>query len=312
MKPRLLQHGRLPDALEARLAAQYDVHPFWQERDPAAFLAAHGHEFAALTTRAALGADAALIGALPALRVISSFGVGLDKIDLAAARARGIAVGFTPDVLNDCVADAAFALLMDVARGISAADRFVRRGDWPRAAFPLSTRVSGKRLGIVGMGRIGKVIAHRSLGFDMEVRYHTRRPADGVPYAHEPSLEALARWSDFLVIATAGGPQTRGLISAAVIEALGPQGFLVNIARGSVVDEAALVHALAAGQLGGAGLDVFANEPEVPDALLCLDNVVLLPHIASNTRETRQAMADLVELNLAHFFQHGKVREAAI
>ncbi|KWR91452.1 2-hydroxyacid dehydrogenase [Cupriavidus sp. IDO] len=312
MKPRLLQHGRLPEAIEARLAEHYDVHPFWTESDPAGFLSRHGSEFTALTTRAAIGADAVLLAALPALRVISSFGVGLDKLDLETARSRGIAVGYTPDVLNDCVADTAFALLMDVSRKISAADRFVRRGEWPRGQFPLATRVSGKRLGIIGMGRIGRVIAHRSAGFDMEVRYHSRNRSDDAPYAYEPSLEALARWADYLVIATAGGPSTRHLVSAAVLDALGPQGFLINIARGTVVDEAALVDALVHQRIAGAGLDVFEDEPNVPEALFGLDNVVLLPHIASATHETRQAMAELVFENLQQFFATGAVRKSAI
>ena len=175
MKPRLLQHGRLPEQTEARLAEHFDVHPLWAESDPAAYLAQHGGEFVAMTTRAATGVDAPMLATLPNLRVISSFGVGLDKLDLDTARARGIAVGYTPDVLNDCVADTAFALLMDAARQVSAADRFVRRGGWLKGPYPLTTRVSGKRLGIVGMGRIGRVIAKRSTGFDMEVRYFGRK-----------------------------------------------------------------------------------------------------------------------------------------
>ncbi|EKZ98103.1 2-oxo-carboxylic acid reductase [Cupriavidus sp. HMR-1] len=312
MKPRLLQHGRLPEKTEAQLAEQFDVHPFWAETDPAGYLAKHGGEFVAMTTRAAIGVDAAMLAALPNLRVISSFGVGTDKLDLETARARGIAVGYTPDVLNDCVADTAFALLMDAARQVSAADRFVRRGEWPKGPYPLTTRVSGKRLGIVGMGRIGRVIARRSIGFDMEVRYFGRKPQDGVDYGFEPSLEALASWADFLVVATSGGPSTRHLISASVLEALGPQGYLINIARGTVVDEAALVSALTDKRIAGAGLDVFEREPHVPDALFALDNVVLLPHVASGTHETRAAMADLVFDNLQSFFATGAVLKSAV
>jgi len=238
--------------------------------------------------------------------VISSFGVGLDRLDLAEAKRRGIAVGYTPDVLNDCVADTAFALLLDVARRTAEADRYVRAGQWstPGVAnvFPLGRKVSGAKLGIVGFGRIGRTIAKRGDGFEMVIRYHTRNPVADAPYPHEPSLIELARWADYLVVITAGGAGTRHLVNAAVLEALGPDGFIVNVARGSVIDEAALVAALKAGRIAGAGLDVFENEPNVPDELRNLDNVVLLPHIASATRETRQAMADRVFDNLQAFF----------
>ncbi|MET0543901.1 MAG: 2-hydroxyacid dehydrogenase, partial [Variovorax sp.] len=210
-------------------------------------------------------------------------------------------VGYTPDVLDDCVADTAWALLMDVARGVSASDRFVRRGEWLKSQFPLATKVSGKKLGILGMGRIGRVIARRASGFDMEVRYHNRRQLADVEQGYEPTLKALAQWADFLVIASAGGAETRGLVSREILDALGPQGFLINISRGTVVDEAALVEALQHRRIAGAGLDVFEDEPNVPPALFALDNVVLLPHIASNTHETRAAMAGRVEDNLSAF-----------
>lgn len=307
----LLNVGRLSPALEARLAQHYALTTLANVADPATFLAARGAEFEALVTSAPVGVDAGLLAALPTLRVISSFGVGLDKIDLAAAHSRGIAVGYTPDVLNDCVADIAFALLLDVARGASAADRFVRRGDWLKGTFPLARKVSGARLGLVGMGRIGRTIAQRSTGFEMAVKYHTRRPVAEVAWAHEPSLIELARWADYLVVITAGGPATRHLVNAEVLEALGPEGFLVNVARGSVIDEAALVRALVDKRIAGAGLDVFENEPQVPAELMALDNVVLLPHIASATRETRQAMADRVFDNLQGFFADGRLVSAA-
>ncbi|WP_295532640.1 2-hydroxyacid dehydrogenase [uncultured Pseudacidovorax sp.] len=307
-RPRILQNGALLPQLEQALAATYRLTRLQAQPDPAAFLAAEGAQFDGIACTARIGAPRALIDALPSLRVISNFGVGFETIDVERARERGIAVGYTPDVLNDCVADTAFGLVMDVARGFSAADRFTRRGDWLRGQFPLSRRVSGKRLGIVGLGRIGRVIARRASGFDMEVRYHNRRPVDDVPYGYESTLEGLARWADFLVVASAGGPATRGLISAAVLDALGPQGFLVNVSRGTVVDQAALVRALQQGRIAGAGLDVFEQEPQVPEALFAMDNVVLLPHVASNTHETRQAMADLVMDNLASYFATGRVR----
>ena len=307
MKPRVLQHGRLMAGLEAALAEHFDVHPLWREADPGAFLAARGAEFAGLATSARFGADRALIEALPRLAVIASFGVGVDTIDLQAAREHGVAVSNTPDVLTDCVADLAFGLLIDVARRLSAADRFVRRGDWLKGQFPLATRVSGKRLGIIGLGRIGAAIARRAGGFEMPVRYHNRRPVEGCPYEYEASLPALATWADFLIVACSGGTATRRLVSGEVIEALGPAGFLVNISRGSVVDEPALVEALQAGRIAGAALDVFEDEPKVPPALLALDNVVLLPHIASATNETRQAMADCVLANLRSWFDSGRL-----
>lgn len=315
VRQRLLQVGRLLPGLEARLAADYDLHRLADEADPPAFLAARGSEFVGLVTSAGgAGADAALIDALPELRVISNFGVGLDKIDLAAAARRGIAVGYTPDVLNDCVADLAMALLLDVARRTVEADRHVRAGRWgaPGAApFPLGRKVSGGRLGLVGYGRIGQTIARRAAGFDMAVRYHARRPVAGSPHPHEPSLPALAAWADFLVVIVAGGPGTHHLIDARVLDALGPEGFLVNVARGSVVDEPALVRALVERRIAGAALDVFEREPQVPAELLALDRVVLLPHIASGTRETRQAMAQRVLDNLRAFFAGAPLPSAA-
>jgi hydroxypyruvate reductase len=311
MKPRLLSNGRLPPGLLARLAADYALTTLGEQADPAAHLAEHGAAYEGLVTSAAVGADAALLARLPQLKVISSFGVGLDKIDLAAARARGVAVGYTPDVLNDCVADTAWGLLIDVARGFSAADRYVRRGLWPQGPYPLGRQVSGARLGIVGMGRIGRSIAQRSTGFEMQVRYHTRTPVAKLPWAHEPSLIELARWADFLVLITAGGAGTRHLVDAAVLDALGPAGYLINVSRGSVVDEAALVSALCERRIAGAGLDVFEHEPHVPAALMALDNVVLLPHVASATQQTRQAMADLVYDNLQAFFAEGRLVSAA-
>jgi len=253
----------------------------------------------AVVTSAPVGLPAHWLPHLPALRVVSSFGVGLDRLPLDACAARGLPVGYTPDVLNDCVADLAMGLLLSASRQIAAADRFVRRGDWASGRYPVTTRVSGKRLGILGLGRIGQAIARRAAGFDMAIAYSQRSVNARVPWRHEPSLPALAEWADFLVIAVAGGPQTRHLVNEAVLQALGPQGIVVNVARGSVIDEAALIACLRDGRLGAAGLDVFENEPQVPAELRAMEQVVLAPHMASGTRETRQAMADMTLANLA-------------
>ncbi len=307
----LLNVGKLPPALEARLAGAFHLTTLPQQQDTNQFLQEHAAEFNAVVTSAAVGVSAELIDRLPNLKVISNFGVGLDKIDLAKAHSRGIPVGYTPDVLNDCVADIAFGLMLDVARGISSADRFVRAGKWPKGALPLARKVSGANLGIVGMGRIGRTIAKRALGFDMSIRYHARRPVSNVEWHYEPNLLELAHWADFLVVITAGGAGTRHLINADVFSALGPKGFLINVARGSVVDETELIKALQAKRIAGAALDVFENEPQVPTALFEMENVVLLPHIASATVETRQAMADRVYDNLESYFKDGTLLSAA-
>ena len=242
-RPRILQNGPQLPALEKQLGDHFDVHALHQEKDRDAFLAANGASFVGIVTSARYGANAALIDALPNLRVISSFGVGLDTIAVDRAKARGIQIGYTPDVLNDCVADTAFALLIDAARRFSESDRYLRAGKWAKAPFPVSTKVSGKRLGILGLGRIGKVVAKRASGFDMEVRYHNRRKDPTVSYTYMETLKGLAEWADFLVVVSAGGPETRHLVSAEILAALGPKGFVINVARGSVIDQDALIKA---------------------------------------------------------------------
>lgn len=258
-----------------------------------------------VVTGGRFGVSAALMDRLPALEAIVNFGVGYDTTDTVEARERGIALSNTPDVLNDCVADTALSLLLDVYRGISASDRYVRAGSWASGNFPLTTRFTGTRVGIVGLGRIGSAIAQRLQGFDCRISYHNRREIPGSPFPYVDSLVELARRSDALVVAAAGGPDSQKLISAEVLEALGPDGVLVNIARGSVVDEDALVAALTAGTIRGAGLDVFADEPNVPEELLDLDNVVLLPHLGSGTVETRADMRQLVLDNLSSWLENG-------
>ncbi len=307
---RVLQTHSISAPLDAQLQALpgADVHCLWKEADPQAFLAAHGGEFEAVAAHVRFGCSAQTMAALPSLRAICSFGAGYDKIDMDAARARGIQVSNTPDVLNGCVADLAMGLVLDVARGLSVTDRFVRAGGWAAGGqMPLMTRVHGKKLGLLGFGGIGQAIARRAAGFDMEVRYNTRRPVAQSPFMHVPDLMALASWCDFLVVACVGGPTTRHLVSAAVLDALGPQGIVVNIARGSVIDEAALVAALSQGRIAGAGLDVFENEPHVPAELLAMDNVVVLSHIAGFTRETRHDMEQRVYDNLQAYFDTGRV-----
>ena len=306
MSPKILQACPLPPPLAAKLPSLCQTELLSDAPDQAAFLRERGGEFTVLITTGTQGADKALIDALPNLQAICSLGVGYDAIALDAVRARGVMLSNTPDVLNDCVADLAIGLLIDVVRGISASDRHVRRGDWPRVGSTMpSTRVSGKRLGMLGMGRVGQVIARRASGFDLDIRYHTRTAKPELPWQHEPSLIALAQWCDFLIVACPGSPQTFHLVSAEVLKALGPDGYLVNVARGSVVDEQALIAALESGQLGGAGLDVFENEPEVPAQLLSNERVVVLPHVGSATRETRAAMCELVLKNVESFITEG-------
>lgn len=308
--PCLLQTGPLVPLLTAPLCARYAVERLMDAAEPMAWLRAEGARFDGIVCSAGLGFSAELLPLLPQLRVVSSYGVGLDKIPVDALRARGIALATTSNVLNDCVADAAWALLMALGRRVVAADAYVRSGQWASDGlnhFPLGRRISGARLGIVGLGRIGQVVARRAAGFDMTVAYHSRRPVPGVPWRHEPELCALARDSDFLVVITAGGADTQHLINADVLAALGPRGFLINVARGSVVDEAALIDALHAGHIAGAGLDVFEGEPHISAALRAAPHTVLLPHIASATEETRQAMAERVIENLDAYFSDGRL-----
>lgn len=265
------------------------------------------NEVVAAITSSRFGVTNEQMDAMPSLRAIVHFGVGYETTDVAHARSRGIAVSNTPDVLTDCVADLAVGGLIDVLRRLSAADRFVRQGDWQNGQFPLAVKVTGKRVGILGLGRIGQAIAHRLTAFDCTLSYHSRHQVPDTPYTYATSPEALAESVDVLVVATSGGPATAGLVSADVLTALGPTGYLVNIARGSVVDEPALVTALTSGAIAGAALDVFANEPNVPTPLLGMDTVVLLPHIASATVETRQAMGELAFRNLHQFMTDGRL-----
>lgn len=302
-KPDVLVMGAYPqwdmDALEER----FTLHRYWEADDPEALVTAQADNIRAIATRGDLGADAALMKRLPKLEMISCFGVGVDGIDLEHARANSIRVANTPDVLTDDVADMGVALILAAARRIPQGDAHVRSGKWLKDGnMGLTSRVTGKRLGILGMGRIGAALAKRMRGFDMTIAYHNRAPREGIDATYMETPQALAAASDFLVISSAGGEGTRHIVDASVLEALGPQGVLVNISRGSTVDEEALIDALARKGIGGAGLDVFASEPDMDRRLLEFDNVVVQPHHASGTVETRKAMGKLVLDNLvAHF-----------
>ena len=309
-KPELLTVAKLPPFLMQPLREAYTVHERLHTEDPAAF-ARVAPNIRAIGGSGESKVPAELIALLPKLEIVSIMGVGYDGVDVAAAKARGVMVGHTPDVLNDDVADLALALMLNIARRIPQADKFVRAGLWPKGPMPLARKMSGSRLGIVGMGRIGQAIAQRALAFGMSIAYTARSAKPGLPYAFHATPKALAAASDFLVIITPGGAATRKLIDAEVLRALGPEGYLVNVARGSVVDEAALIEALQKGTIAGAALDVFEKEPEVPEALRALDNVVLVPHIGSATVQTRHAMAARAFANLeAHFA--GKALPSAV
>ena len=297
----VLAAARLSPLYVTHLQSNFTLHDRLHTEDPVAF------EKVAPLVRAVAGSGESrvsreLIAQLPALEVISVFGVGYDGVDVAAARERGVMVTHTPNVLNDDVADLAIGLMLSAARQLPAADRYVREGRWLQGPMPLARKMSGARLGLVGMGRIGQAIAHRALAFGMSVAYHARSARPALTYRFEAKLTDLAETSDFLVVITPGGAGTRHLVNGEVLRALGPKGILVNVARGSVVDEVALIEALEGGVIGGAGLDVFEDEPRVPERLKALPHVVLVPHIGSATGQTRQAMADLAFGNLREHF----------
>lgn len=261
-------------------------------------------EYALLGWPAPIGAE--VLDRMPQLRILSNFGVGYDAVDVEAAKARGVLVTHTPDVLNDEVANTAILLMLAVARNFVHDEAHARSGRWAESGMaPLSTSVRGKTVGIVGLGRIGLAIAQKLTVFGTRTVYHARSRKD-VDFPYYPDLLEMARDADMLIVITPGGAGTHHLIDGDVLAALGPQGSLINVARGSVVDEAALVKALEDGTLGSAGLDVFENEPHIPDALKAMSNVVLLPHVGSATKETRQAMADLAVDNLLAFHTLGR------
>lgn len=293
-----------PFSLQDTEAMQRDffVHQAWAESDPEAYLTQVAPQIRAIATTGTKGASAELMARLPKLEIVACFGVGFDLIDLDYARAHGVRVTTTPDVLTDDVADMGLALMLAAARRIPFGDRWVKSGAWPSGPMPLTTSLAGKKLGILGLGRIGRAIARRAEAFGMHILYTGRQPQADQTYGWRSDPTSLATDSDFLMISAAGGADTAGIVNRAVLQALGPAGIVINIARGSLIDEAALVAALEAGEIAGAGLDVFVEEPLGASPLLAFDNVVLQPHNGSGTRETRTAIGALMRANLqAHF-----------
>jgi lactate dehydrogenase-like 2-hydroxyacid dehydrogenase len=301
-QPEVLLMGPYPSWDMQPLAQSYQMHHYWEASDPAALVASIAPRVQAIATSGHLGASRALMEQLPALKLIGCYGVGVDAIDLEAARARGVRVTNTPDVLTDDVADMGVALLLGLWRRIPQGDQHVRLGHWKSGPMPLTQSLRGKRVGIVGLGRIGAAIAHRLEAFGCQIAYSARQQKADAAYRWFSTPLALAGEVDALVVALAGGAGTRRIINEDVLRALGPQGVVVNVSRGSTIDEPVLLKMLQSGELGGAGLDVFDNEPHINEAFFALENVVLQPHHASGTHQTRRAMGQLVRDNLAAWF----------
>jgi hydroxypyruvate reductase len=306
-KPRILlvdrfTHDEAGPELRAQLEERMEPVLLWEVPDLPRFIAEEGHTIRALQTRSGTHIDTSLLDGLPNLEIIVQVGAGLDKTPVDYARARGIPVTHTPGVLADDVADIAMGLLIGTARRLGEAERYVRSGQWPlEGRFPLAFKVSGKTCGIVALGRIGRAFARRAAGFDMQILYHGPRRHSDVTYEYCPDLIAMAQRCDFLVMCAPGGPDTYNIVNERVLRALGPKGIVVNVGRGSTLDEVALERVLHEGALGGAGLDVYANEPHPRPALLKMENVFLLPHVGSGTSDTRQDMHLLcLENLLAH------------
>ncbi len=303
-KPVILQMGAYPSWDETPLNEAYDLRRYFEAADKAAFLAEHGPSVRAIATRGELGASREIIAACPQLEVISVYGVGYDAVDLGACRERGIRVTNTPDVLSGDVADFAVTMMLAQSRGVVAGDAWVRDGRWAaQGGMPLQRRAFGRRAGILGLGRIGFEIARRLTGFGMQIAYSDVAPKDyAADWSFVKDAEALAAQCDFLFVAAAASQETRHIVNARVLKALGPDGMLINVSRASNVDEEALIAALADGTLGAASLDVFEGEPALDPRFRELPNILLQPHQASGTVETRKAMGELVRANLAAHF----------
>ena len=298
-KPDLLLVSDLSTRVVEQLERDFTIHRYHDADDKASFLAELPEGVRFVATGGSAGCSREIIEAMPDLEIISSFGVGYDAVDVAAAKENDVRVTNTPDVLNDCVAEVTLALMLALAHRLPEAERYLRAGRWEvEGAFPLTAELTGRTVGILGLGRIGKTVARLAQAFQMQVVYHGRTEQPHQPYPYYADLAAMARDADWLVVIAPSTPQTRGLVDRGVLEALGPEGRLVNVARGDLVDEESLIEMLSSGAIAGAALDVFAQEPHVPEALRELDNVVLLPHVGSATHKTRAAMGDLVVKNL--------------
>ncbi len=299
----VLMTAPMARAAEALAAHGFNLHRLWEATDRAAFLAELGPRIRGIAAHGHIPIDEALTRHLPRLEIVANFGVGYDRIDVKHAASKGYMVTNTPDVLTEEVADLTLGLLLCTVRSLPQADRFVREGRWLSGNFPLSASLRGRVVGIVGLGRIGKAIAKRLDAFGVPVVYFGRNRQSDVPRRHYSSLVEMARDVDTLIICAPGGKETENLVDAAVLEALGPNGILINVARGSLVDETALISALTSGTILAAGLDVFADEPRVPAELIAMDNTVLLPHVGSASHLTRNAMGQLVADNLISWFE---------
>lgn len=307
MKPNLFIYGASKPRQDEVLEKHFTIHRATEMADPVAFFKENGGDIKYVMTNGHDGFKNEHYDLLPNLKVISSFGVGYDMIDAEYAAKQGVVVTHTPNVLNADVANTAIMMLLAISRRLVPQEAWARSGSWAQKGdAPLTTSIEGKPVGIVGLGRIGKAIGEKLSVFDCVVNYHSRTKKDDVSWTYFADLTELAKAVDYLIVITPGGPETEKLINADVMNALGPDGTLINLARGSVVDETALIESLKSGKLGAAALDVFENEPNIPAALCEMENVLLLPHVGSATVETRNAMADLVVNNLVAFEQDGK------
>ena len=312
MKPDIIFTGKGHAGTQATLESEFTVHRLFEAADKDAFLKSVSQKIRGIASFGLMAVDGKLMDALPKLEIIANFGVGVDQINLADAKKRNIIVTNTPDVLNECVADTGMALVLNTLRQLPQSEKYLRAGSWAeKGPFPLTCSLGGKTMGILGLGRIGEAVAKRAQAFGMKIRYHNRNKKDA-PYPYDPDPVALAKNSDVLMVVTPGGAETKALVNAAVLDALGPKGYLVNIARGSVVDEPVLLKYLQEKKIAGAGLDVFADEPHVPREFWTLDNCVLFPHVASATQETRKAMGDLQIENLRLHFAGKPVKTRVV